>query len=159
MSENFHVEFPDLPGFVTALRGAPKALQTELTTAAKRIGFRGESLSKVYAPVWQGTARGAVYSKVESSGGSVSSIWGSTAEHAYFADQGRGPGKMPPKGALIGWNGVTEENEFVIRRAIGRKGTKGKPFVTRAFNEIKGGFAQREFSEAIKRVLAKIGGG
>jgi hypothetical protein len=159
MSENFRVEFPDLPGFVTALRGAPKALQTELTTAAKKIAFRGESLSKIAAPVNTGNLRSSVYSKAEGGAGQVSAIWGASAEYAIYVDRGRGPGKMPPKGALVGWNGVTAGNEFVVRRAIGRRGIKARPFVTKAFNEIKGGFAQREFSEAIKRVLAKIGGG
>jgi hypothetical protein len=158
VSDSFHIDFPDLPEFTTALNAAPEILRAELTTAARTISLHGESLSKSYAPIATGNAMGSVYSKAESGAGGVSAIWGATAEYAYYADQGRGPGKMPPKGALVGWKGVTEENEFVIRRAIGLHGTKGKPFVTRAFNEIKGGFALQQFSDAIKRALAKIGG-
>lgn len=158
MSDDLRIDWTGLPEYERGLRSAPKVLGAELLTAAKRISFRGESLSKTYAPVATGAARGSVYAKATGGAGGVSAIWGASAEHAYFADRGRGPGKMPPKGALLGWNGVTEENEFPIRRAIGQKGTKGKPFVTRAFKEIKAGFAQKEFSEAIKRALAKIGG-
>lgn len=159
MSEDFRIDFPELPGFVASMKAAPKTLGSELLTAARKIAFHGDALSKAYAPVWRGAARGSIYNKAEGGIGGVSAIWGASQEHAYFADQGRGPGKMPPKGALLGWHGVTEENEFVVRRAIGRHGTKGKPFVTRAFNEIKSGFAQKEFSAAIQRALAKIGRG
>lgn len=158
MADHFRVDFPDLPGFTAAFRAAPKTLASELLAAAKKIAFRGEALSKTYAPVWTGAARGSVYAKTQGGAGGVSAIWGASAEHAYFADQGRGPGKMPPEGALIGWHGITAENEFVVRRAIGRRGTTGKPFVTRAFNEIKSGYAVKEFGAAIARTLAKIGG-
>lgn len=156
---DFRIDLPELPGFVSSMKAAPKTLGTELLAAAKRISFHGEALSKAYAPIWRGAAVGSVYSKAEGGEGGVSAIWGASQEHAFYADQGRGPGKMPPKGALVGWHGVTEENEFLIRRAIGQRGTKGKPFVTRAFKEIKDGFAQKEFGDAIKRALAKIGGG
>lgn len=155
---DFRVDFPDLPEFEGALRGAPETFRGELAVAGRTISNRGETLSTTYAPIWTGDAMNRIYGRVESDARGVSAIWGSSSEHAYFADQGRGPGKMPPKGALVGWHGVTAENEFVVRRAIGRKGTKGKPFVTRAFNEIKAGFAQKEFSAAVKRALAKIGG-
>lgn len=61
-----------------------------------------------------------------------------------FAERGRGPGKMPPKGSLLQWmewkhimpqmttlkSGKTvlpsmESLEFLIRRKIGREGTQG----------------------------------
>jgi hypothetical protein len=157
MSDGFKVEFPDLPKFSEAFRTAPKTLREQLIVAAQRIASKAANLSRSYAPVWTGEARGSVYSRVEPKGGSISAVWGASSEHAYYADQGRGPGKMPPEGALLGWHGVTEAEEFVIRRAIGRHGTKGKPFVTRAFKEIPG-FAFNEFSAAIGRALAKIGG-
>lgn len=63
----------------------------------------------------------------------------------YYAEHGRGPGKMPPKGSLMQWmkfkqilpspitlsNGKTvlpsmESLEFLIRRKIGEHGTKGQ---------------------------------
>lgn len=155
---DFRIDIPDLPGFVAAFRGAPKTLATELLVAAKRIAVRGESLSKTYAPVWTGAARASVYARTQQAGTSVSAIWGASAEHAWFADQGRAPGRMPPEGALVGWHGITAENEFPVRRAIGRRGTRGKPFVTRAFAEIKTGYALAELKAAVARTLAKIGG-
>lgn len=156
---DFRIDFPELPGFVTALRGAPKVLQTELMAAAKRISFQGESISKAAAPVNTGNLRSSVYSKTTGGASQVSAIFGASAEYAIYVDRGRGPGKMPPQGALLGWGGVTEENEFVVRRAIGRRGIKPRPFVTKAFDQLKGGIALKEFSAAIQKALAKIGGG
>lgn len=65
-------------------------------------------------------------------------------EYWYYAEHGRGPGKMPPKGSLLQWmqfkqilphpmtlsNGRTvipsmESLEFLIRRKIGKEGTQG----------------------------------
>lgn len=49
-----------------------------------------------------------------------------SADHAYFAEHGRKAGRMPPKGALLQWmsfRGIPTDREYLIRRAIGRKGT------------------------------------
>lgn len=156
---DFRIDWTNLDGFVTGLRAAPRIIGDEFRSATLRIASRGASLSRSYAPVWKGEARDSVYSKAEVTVNSFSAVWGASSEHAYFADQGRRPGKMPPKGALVGWHGVTEAEEFVVRRAIGRRGTKGKPFVTRAFKELSRGFAQTEFSQAVARALRRIGGG
>lgn len=155
---DFRIDITDLPGFRADLLTAPNVFGDELMTAAQRISQHGESLSKGYAPVASGAAKGSVYSKTQRGAVGITSIFGASAEHAWWADKGRAPGKMPPKGALLGWHGVTADNEFIVRRAIGRRGTKGKPFVTHAFAEIKAGFAQREFGQAIARALRRIGG-
>jgi hypothetical protein len=158
---DFDIDLPDLPGFVTALRAAPQMLNAELTTATKKISDEGKRLSTDYAPLGPtGILRGSMYSRPRSGGGSYSAIWGADADYAIFVEKGRGPNKpMPPKGALLGWGGVTEENEFPIRRKIGRDGIPPRPFVGKAFNEIKGAFAHKAWSDAIARVLAKIGRG
>lgn len=158
---DFQIDLPDLPGFVAAFRAAPQMMQSELRVAAKVISSRGEQISKVNAPVGRtGNLRGSVYGRPEGGGTNVSAVWGATADYAMVVEKGRGAGKpMPPQGVLLGWGGVTPENEYVIRRSIGRKGIKARPFVGKAFDQIKGGFAQKEFSAAIQRVLAKIGGG
>lgn len=48
------------------------------------------------------------------------------ARHAFWAEHGRGSGRMPPSNAIRQWmafKGIPPDREFVIRRAIGRKGT------------------------------------
>lgn len=86
-----------------------------------------------------------------------------------FAENGRGPGKMPPKGSLIKWmnfkrilpspmtlsNGKTvlpsmESLEFLIRRKIGERGTQGQHTWEATENEIKSSLI-----EAIKDALTK----
>lgn len=66
-------------------------------------------------------------------------------DYWYYAEHGRGPGKMPPKGSLMQWmkfkqilpspitlsSGKTvlpsmESLEFLIRRKIGEHGTQGQ---------------------------------
>lgn len=73
-----------------------------------------------------------------------------------FAENGRGPGKMPPPGVLLQWmqfkhilphpmtlsNGRTviptmESLEFLIRRKIGREGTQGSHTWEATVNQVK----------------------
>jgi hypothetical protein len=56
-----------------------------------------------------------------------------TAPQSIFVERGRRANKpMPPGGALLGWmsrHGIPANREFVIRRAIGRRGIKARPFM------------------------------
>lgn len=80
---------------------------------------------------------------VESSDGTFSLVF-HLPDYWRYAENGRGPGKMPPKGSLLRWmewkrilpgpmqlkSGKTvipsmESLEFLIRRKIGRDGTQG----------------------------------
>lgn len=161
----FDISMPELPGFEAALRGAPKVLEAETLTAVRRIALRGEALSKTYAPVGLahgGSTRNSIWAKGRRSGSGFEAIWGASAEHAIFVEEGRGAGKpMPPKGVLLPFMaaaGIPEEAEFAVRRKIGRDGIAARPFVGKAFDEIKHGFAMTELKAAIARTLAKIGG-
>jgi hypothetical protein len=56
-----------------------------------------------------------------------------TAPQSIFVERGRRAlRRMPPRGALIGWmarHGIPASREFVIRRAIGRRGIQARPFM------------------------------
>ena len=56
-----------------------------------------------------------------------------TAPQSIFIERGRGAGKrMPPGGVLLGWmsrHGIPASAEFVVRRAIGRRGIRPRPFM------------------------------
>lgn len=56
--------------------------------------------------------------------------------HVAVMDQGRrAGGRMPPKGALLGWmrrHGIAPELEFVVRRGIARRGIRGRFFYAKA---------------------------
>lgn len=48
------------------------------------------------------------------------------APHAYYVEEGRAPGRMPPQDAIEAWmaaKGIPAELSFVIRRSIAELGT------------------------------------
>lgn len=162
MSDGISVEIINLSAFEAAMAGGPAIVISELQTAGRVIALRGDALSKFYAPVRTGNLRNSVYGRSSGGSGGVEAIFGASADYAIFVDKGRRPGAtMPPSGVLLpfmGSVGIPANAEFPIRRAIGRKGIKARPFVTRAFNEIKGGFVYEQFGAAIGRALKRIWG-
>lgn len=60
--------------------------------------------------------------------------------YAIAVERGRGPGRMPPAGSLLGWmaaRGIPGGAEYLIRRAIFRRGTKPQPFMRVAYDRAK----------------------
>lgn len=52
--------------------------------------------------------------------------------YAYFVQNGRRAGKMPPDQPIRDWvkkHNISEDAVFPIRRKIGKEGTKPKPFI------------------------------
>lgn len=52
-------------------------------------------------------------------------------EYAYWVNQGRGTGKMPPKNVIDEWmsrKGIDKKYSYVIRKNIGEKGLRGTNF-------------------------------
>lgn len=158
---DLHVEFTNLPPFVARLRGARAIIRAELTTAMHRIVVLGQNATRELAPVDTGRLRNSIVSRVEA-GGDVRGIWGTNVAYAIVMEEGRAPGSaMPPQGALLGWmgrHGIDASAEFVVRRAIGRRGIRALHFFRRAFDRVKP-VVQRELSAAIGRALDRIGGG
>jgi hypothetical protein len=158
---DLYVEIVNLTPFVAAMGSGPHILQEELQPAGRTIALRGAALSTNYVPVWMGNLKTSIYSRANPAGGGVEAIWGASAEYAMVQEKGRGAGKpMPPSGVMLPWmasKNIPAEMEFPVRRAIGAHGFKGRPFVGRAFNEIKS-FAYEQFGAAIGRALKRIWG-
>lgn len=164
MSDSFKVDIPALPGFTAAMRQAPRTVQTEMLTAARRIGKRGHALSAAYVKRDTGETAGSIYDEAHAAGDGVVAIFGASSKAAIFVEKGRRPGApMPPEGVLLPWmaaHGISESAEFVVRRSIAQKGIKPAPFVGRAHNEMKrAGFYRKELGDAVRRALARIRGG
>jgi len=66
------------------------------------------------------------------------------ADYFRFVERGRRPGaKMPPEQPIRKWlrvKGIREDRQFVIRRAIARKGIKGIFILNPAMNKITAEF-------------------
>lgn len=56
-----------------------------------------------------------------------------TSPQSIFVERGRRAGaRMPPGGVLLGWmgrHGIPSSAEFLVRRAIGRRGIRPRPFM------------------------------
>lgn len=108
-----------------------------------------------------------------SSNGSTFEITFSLPDYWKFAENGRGPGKMPPAGSLLEWmkfkhilphpvtlsNGKNvlpsmESLEYVIRRKIGRDGTKGSHTWEETVEQLRAGLT-KAVEEALYRDIAE----
>lgn len=159
---SFSVEIPELPPFAARLRGAQSVLRSELTTAMRRIVIAGQTLSRGLAPVDTGRLRDSITGRVTAVGGDVRGSWGTSLPYAEAVEEGRRAGApMPPQGALLGWmgrHGIEASLEFVVRRAIGRRGTKARWFLRDAKERVAP-VVERELSAGLGRALDRIGGG
>lgn len=75
------------------------------------------------------------------------------AELAQFAEQYKRGNGMPPEGVLIGWmqrHGIPASAEYVIRRAIQKKGTHAQPFLFPSYEEEKS-----HYLDALRRALGR----
>lgn len=91
--------------------------------------------AKINAPVDTGRLRASITPEVRTRGKTVRGVVGSNVQYAPFVELGTRP-HWPPPGALATWarrHGI--ENEFLVRRAIGLRGTKAVKFLERAFTE------------------------
>lgn len=77
------------------------------------------------------------------------------SDYAVYAHDGRKPGKQPPVEAVESWARRKGIDPFLVARAIGRKGTKGKPFLEIAFNKNKMK-AEREGRATLNRIVRMI---
>jgi len=127
-----------------------------LTAAAEEVGALVEALAKTEAPVGAGETgnlRSSHSHRVEDINGVPGAVIGASKFYAPFVHEGRKPGRWPPPGALIGWmrfKDIPEDREFVLRRAIGLRGTRPNRWLRRAaFQAIPRipGIYERHFKE------------
>ena len=119
-----------------------------------RLALRGERYAR--EGVVKDTA--GLANSIESSAKGLNGRVFSRAAHALPVEFGRKPGKMPPPKALLGWvrrhtgafsirtrrrlggrNQAAEDRSvaFLIARAIGRRGTKGRFFFRKAHQRMR----------------------
>jgi hypothetical protein len=86
------------------------------------------------------------------------------ADHAFWAEHGRGVGGMPPQDAIEDWmqsRGLPQELSFVIRRAIAQRGTvkrkgyKGFEIMERTLDMVRDDVLD-ELDYALQRALRSM---
>jgi hypothetical protein len=161
MADNFHIAIPELNAFVARYRNAPAVVTEELRKAGARVGVLVERRAKTLVPVDTGHLRRSITNQVTASPMLVTTTIGTNVPYARAVEFGRGAGKTPPPSAPIaawlGRHGGDPGAAFVVARAIGRRGIKGRPFLTRALRELRGQI-QTEFRRVPRAVIARIGG-
>lgn len=122
--------------------------------------------AKSHAPVWLGTLRSSGHVRLPRVTGTTAEVTfgfgGAAGGYARVMDEGRRPGaKMPPKGSMLAWmssKGIDPKKEFIVRRAIGRKGIRARRFFEKAVLERVPGMPER-LSAFVGRGLMELWSG
>jgi hypothetical protein len=145
---------------LTWLNGWSTTLVRELSIGAKQVG--GIAANQAYGKTQQRGAVGASRGYLEGwayeldSPASVTGVLYNSARHAEFAEYGRKPGKMPSSDFIEEWmefKGIDLKLSYVIRRSIGRKGTKGYQILAAIWEEDRD-FVYQLLDDYIGRALA-----
>jgi len=162
----YDIEIKGLDEQVRKLRQADVVIDRRLTEAMTRTVLTVESAVKPLTPVFRGRLRGSIGSQVKREGpGSIIGTVGSSLQEAYPAvmEFGRRPGaRGPGSGHLERWAHLVLGDirlAFVLARAIHRKGIKGREFMKRGYERVKGqipGFFQDALDHIAKDL--SIGG-
>lgn len=144
-----------------AFKKAPIKVLEELRDWVHRTSARTERAAKkdLKGSVSHGASgeTGSSIHMIISMGG-LSSTVKPTTKASYWVHEGRGPGKMPPfkEGtSLHGWARRMGMNPFLVARSIGKKGTKGHPFMDNAYEEVKP-LADRDAVRTLDRIVRSI---
>lgn len=148
-------------------RKAPEIVKDEMIKGVDRVVAIGFTVSKSIVPVGvsRNLSRSLIQLPARVTADGVQGAWRagppSAGAYADVMERGRRPGApMPPQGVLLGWmaaKGIPADREFVIRRAIGRKGIVGKHYMEKGRIEVQ----QRirgEFTNVRDRIVARMGG-
>lgn len=140
--------------------------------------YRSKNLEAGYDP--SRPLQSEVAFEVQSAAGNFSIVF-NLPDYWRWAENGRGPGKMPPKGSLLQWmefkrivpspmtlsNGrsfipTMQSLEFLIRRKIGRYGTEGSHTWRQTEDEIRDSLIrdvkaalERDFTEYVASVMTR----
>jgi len=131
------VEIRGLKKLRERIRRLSPDIQRAVRDAIFMTAFNIQQEAKMRAPVDTGRLRSSImvhpiYGMPSLFGGSrlVGARVVAHAHYSLFVETGRRPGKMPPPDALAGWarrHGLGGL-EFVIARAIGKRGIRPRPF-------------------------------
>lgn len=152
--------FPSLDKLPATYAQAPVIVREEQFRAMARAIRPIELDAKAESPWDTGMLRRSITSRIESAVGSVTGIAGTNVPYARVVEDGRTAGAaMPPSGVLLQWmrrHGIDAEQEYLIRRAIGRKGTKPQPYLRPAFRKNLDNAYQELGPKCAARILARL---
>ena len=135
------------------LQNSGTVIYRKADTFLKNQSIDVERTAKDEAPVDLAQLQGSI--RIDKNYGKLGYIVEPHTKYAYFAHEGRRPGRMPPVDAVEGWAKRKGMNPFILARAIGRKGTKGKKFMDIAYKKQKPVF-NREATLLLNDIVRSI---
>jgi hypothetical protein len=139
------------------LRAAPATLASETRTAMEASLLLVEGTARTLAPKDTGRLGGSITHSIAGGGASLTGRVGPSVAYGLFVEKGRRPGRMPPVDAVASWARRHGINPFVLARAIGRRGTKARPFLEPAYRQNAGKIIEL-FGRVGARVVSRIAG-
>lgn len=143
---------------------APEIVREELGAFAHAATqhLRSEVVDRT--PAAMGTLRASIHGSVERMADGVLGVVGTVQPYAVPVELGTKP-HFPPVQALEDWvrqklglsGKEARSAAFLIARKISKKGTKGH-FMFRDAFKVNAGEVQRQFDQAVSRIVARIGG-
>lgn len=110
---------------------APATLLSETRTALTAGSVLVEGTARSLAPKDTGRLGGSITHQISG----LTSRIGPSVAYGLYVEKGRRPGKPPPVSAIEPWARRRGANPFLVARAIGRRGTKPRPFLVPALTQ------------------------
>lgn len=141
---------------------AGRTVGEELVRMVDRLTITGEAESKrLVGKDTRHLMRSIAHTPAGMRGSVAVGDWGTNVPYAEVHELGRRPGAaMPPAGVLLPWmrrHGIPAEAEFVVRRAIGRRGIPGKFYMRDALVVVRRK-ARAEMRATAARIVARLRG-
>lgn len=117
---------------------APGALAGEVRTAMTAGSLLIEGTARTLAPKDTGRLAGSITHTITGGGANLTARIGPSVAYGLYVEKGRRPGRMPPVKAVESWARRHGANPFLVARAIGRRGTKPRPYLIPAYDQHAG---------------------
>lgn len=154
---DLEISAPELNALVGRLGQMPAVVESELSGGMERIVRQGQAWAMATSPVWTGTLRRSWTAEATATTGRI----GTNVPYARPVNDGRRAGApMPPTGALLRWmasKGIPPEAEYVVRRAIGRRGIPPKRMKEQTIERLRPA-AVAEMRAVVGRIAARLRG-
>lgn len=155
---DFEIKVMGLDEYRNRMQKGPEVVKGIFVRTVNFLTGQGRSVSQRLVGVDTGRLRSSIsQTKATFAGGEVRGAWGTNVPYARHHETGRPPGKMPPIDAIQGWATRHGANAFLVARAIGRRGTKGKFFMRDAKAKIEP-LVRTEFAKARDQIVKAMGG-
>lgn len=142
------------------LAGLPAEAQVLLKNAVNKAALQVQTKARRNCPVDTGRLRSSIAMRIFEDG--LAATVGSDLKYALWIEYGTGPAAgrpryFPPPGALLEWmkrHGIDPGAEYAIARKIYENGTKPRPFLIPAYEEVR-----PSFLDDARKALKTLGNG